>query len=86
MSASYRRTLPARPDLDQQKKLAKDLLRAFRAGDPDATARMRAELPDKAELSLTDAQYVLVGGTRRFEGRPADIEDELRHLIAVLEA
>jgi ankyrin repeat protein len=59
MSSPFRRTLPARPDLDQQKKLAKDLLRAFRAGDPQAAARMRAELPDKAELSLTDAQYVL---------------------------
>jgi ankyrin repeat protein len=59
MSSAFRRTLPARPNLDQQKKLAKELLRAFRAGDPDAAARMRAELPDKAELSLTDAQYVL---------------------------
>ena len=59
MSSAFRRTLPARPDLDQQKKLAKELLRAFRAGDPEAAARMRAELPDKAELSLTDAQYVL---------------------------
>ena len=59
MSSAFRRTLPARPDLDQQKKLAKDLLRAFRAGDPEAAARMRTELPDKAELSLTDAQYVL---------------------------
>ena len=59
MSSAFRRTLPARPDLDQQRKLAKDLLRAYRAGDPEAAARMRAELPDKAELSLTDAQYVL---------------------------
>jgi ankyrin repeat protein len=59
MSSAFRRTLPARPSLDQQKKLAKDLLRALRAGDPEAAARMRAELPDKAELSLTDAQYVL---------------------------
>ena len=33
MSSAFRRTLPARPDLDQQKKLAKELLRAFRAGD-----------------------------------------------------
>ena len=59
MSSAFRRTLPARPDLEQQKKLAKELLRAFRAGDAEAAARMRAELPDKAELSLTDAQYVL---------------------------
>ena len=59
MSSAFRRTLPARPDLEQQKKLAKELLRAFRAGDPDAAARVRAELPDKPRVSLTDAQFVL---------------------------
>src|SRR5688500_968293 len=59
MSSAFRRTLPARPDLDQQKTLAKELLRAFRAGAGDAIARIRAALPDKAELTLTDAQYVL---------------------------
>ena len=59
MSSAFRRALPARPDLDQQKKLAKELLRAFQAGDAEAVARMRAELPDKAELSLADAQFVL---------------------------
>jgi hypothetical protein len=51
MPSAFRRTLPARPDLEQQKTLAKELLRAFRAGDRDAIARMRAELPDKTELS-----------------------------------
>jgi hypothetical protein len=59
MSSAFRRTLPARPDLDQQKKLAKELLRDYRADDREAVARMRAELPDKAELSLADAQFVL---------------------------
>ena len=59
MSSAFRRTLPARPDLDQQRKLAKDLLRAFRRDEPDAVARMRAELPDKRALSLADAQFVL---------------------------
>jgi ankyrin repeat protein len=59
MSSPFRRTLPARPDLDQQKKLAKELVRGYRAGDPEATARMRAALPHKAELSLTDAQFVI---------------------------
>jgi ankyrin repeat protein len=54
-----RRTFPARPDLEQQKKLAKELLRAFRGGDPEAIARIRAALPDKAVLSLADAQFVL---------------------------
>ncbi|HEV8496938.1 MAG TPA: hypothetical protein VGQ56_08760 [Gemmatimonadaceae bacterium] len=59
MPSAFRRSLPARPDLEQQKKLAKDLIRAFRAGDREAIARMRAELPDKAQLSLADAQFVL---------------------------
>ena len=59
MSSAFRRTLPARPNLEQQKKLAKDLIRAVRAGDPDAIARIRAELPDKTEVTLADAQFVL---------------------------
>src|SRR5687767_7196897 len=59
MSSTSRRTLPARPDLAQQKKLAKELLHAFRAGDREAIARVRAELPDKREVSLVDAQFVL---------------------------
>ena len=59
MSSAFRRALPARPDLDQQKKLAKELLRAFRTGDRGAVARVRAELPDKPQISLTDAQFVL---------------------------
>ena len=59
MSSAFRRTLPPRPDLDQQKKLAKELLRAYRAGDPEAIARMRAVLPDQGAPTLTAAQYVL---------------------------
>jgi ankyrin repeat protein len=59
MSSEFRRTLPPRPDFDQQRKLAKELLRAFRAGDPEAMARVRAALPDKRVIGLTDAQYVL---------------------------
>ena len=55
----FGRTLPPRPNLEQQKKLAKDLLAAFRRGDTEALARVRAELPDKKEIRLADAQYVL---------------------------
>ncbi|HEX9106498.1 MAG TPA: hypothetical protein VF832_04710, partial [Longimicrobiales bacterium] len=54
-----RRALPAHPDLDQQKKLAKELLRAFRAAEPEAVERVRAELPDKPRITLADAQLVL---------------------------
>lgn len=59
MSSAFRRTLPARPDLEQQKKLAKELLAAFRRGDAEARARVRAEMPDKQNIVLTDAQFVL---------------------------
>jgi ankyrin repeat protein len=59
MSSAPRRTLPARPDRDQQRKLAKDLLRAWRRNDPDAISRVRAELPDKQDIALADAQFVL---------------------------
>jgi len=57
--SAFRRTLPPRPNLEQQKKLAKDLIDAFRADDSEAIARIRAELPDKKSVGLTDAQYVL---------------------------
>lgn len=53
------RSLPPRPSLDQQRKQAKDLLRALRAGDAAALARIRAHLPDKPELSLADAQFAV---------------------------
>jgi ankyrin repeat protein len=59
MSSAFSRTLPSRPDLEQQKKLAKELLHAFREGDVEAIARVRAELPDKRDVSLTDTQFVL---------------------------
>lgn len=59
MSPAPRRTLPARPDPEQQRKLAKDLLRAWRRNETEAVARVRAELPDKQDITLADAQYVL---------------------------
>jgi len=55
----FRRSLPASPDLSQQQKLAKELLRDFRKGETVAVARVRAQLPDKASIVLADAQYVL---------------------------
>lgn len=59
MPSPFRRSLPPAPDLDQQKKLAKELLRSFRSGDVEAQARVRAVLPEKAPIVLADAQYVL---------------------------
>ena len=57
--SAFRRPLPARADLEQQKKLAKELLSAYRRGDSEAQARVRAELPDKTRIVLADAQFVL---------------------------
>jgi len=55
--------LPARPSLEQLRKQAKHLLRDVRAGDPDASARVRAILPrvvdGSSALALADAQFVL---------------------------
>ncbi len=59
MPSDFRRSLPARPDLAQQKALAKELLQAFRRGDALAQARIRHELPDKPTIALADAQFVL---------------------------
>ena len=59
MSSEFRRTLPARADLEQQRKLAKDLVAAYRRGDADARARINAELPNKTTIVLADAQFVL---------------------------
>ncbi|HEU5183412.1 MAG TPA: hypothetical protein VFU01_02515 [Gemmatimonadaceae bacterium] len=59
MSSPFSRSLPDRPDLAQQKKQAKELLKSFTAGDTEAGARVRAVLPDKKRITLADAQLVL---------------------------
>lgn len=59
MSSPFGRSLPSRPDLAQQKKLAKELLESFASGDAEALARVRSELPDKQKITLADAQFVL---------------------------
>lgn len=52
--------LPPRPSLENLKKQAKTLLRAWRAGDPAALARVRAAHPrDEVRPLLTDCQLVL---------------------------
>jgi ankyrin repeat protein len=54
-----RRSLPPHPSLEQQKKLAKELLKAHRAGEAAARARIREQLPDKEKITLADAQFVI---------------------------
>ena len=48
--------LPARPDLDQLRHQARDLLRAAQRGDPEATARIRAVA---GRIVLSSAQLAL---------------------------
>src|SRR3954471_24147758 len=57
-----KRHLPVRPDLDQLRHQAKDLLRAIRAGDADAVAELKAHHPDHVDptsAKLAHAQLVL---------------------------
>jgi ankyrin repeat protein len=53
--------LPARPNLEQYKKQAKQLARACRDNNADALARVRAHHPQPPEgrVSLSDAQLVM---------------------------
>lgn len=59
MSSPFSRSLPDRPDLAQQRKQAKELLKSFTAGDAEAGARVRAVLPEKKRVTLADTQLVL---------------------------
>ena len=68
-------------NLEQQHKLAKDLLRAARDGDPAALASIRANRPDAATpprtLKLADAQFA-IAHEAGFESWPklvADLQD-----------
>jgi hypothetical protein len=56
------RRLPVRPNLDQLKRQAKELLRAIHGGDAHAIAELRERHPDPIEpasATLADAQLVL---------------------------
>ena len=66
----FDRHLPVRPDLDQLKHQAKELLRAARRGDAAAVALLREHHPravDPAAAKLADAQVALA----RFYGVPS---------------
>lgn len=56
------RHFPVRPNLDQLKRQAKDLLRAIRRGDPSAGAELQEHHPGRvepADAKLADAQLAL---------------------------
>lgn len=67
MSNPYAVPLPASPDVAQQRKRAKDLLKSVRAGDHEALARLRYGHPRLANaadaqlraVKLHDAQWVI---------------------------
>ena len=64
-------------NLEQQRKLAKDLIRAARAGDPAALARIRPVRPGAAvppRLRLADAQHA-VAREAGFESWPKLVAD-----------
>ena len=44
------RTLAEHPDLDQLKRQARELLEAFRAGNPAAVAEVAAHYPERADI------------------------------------
>src|SRR5262249_21395110 len=59
-----KRQLPSRPDLDQLKHQARDLLNAQRAGDEDALRRIRKSHPRLSQASEADvrsARFTLSG-------------------------
>ncbi len=49
------RHLPVRPNLEQLKHQAKDLLRAMQRGDPEALAELRARHPEQIDASRSQA-------------------------------
>ena len=54
------RDLPPRPNLEQYRKQAKDLMKAFRRGDADALRQLREHHPHApAQPTLADAQLVI---------------------------
>ena len=81
--------LPARPNLEPYKKLAKDLVGAFRSGDSDALARVKQHHPRfskladaelrTAKFALADAQLV-IARSHAFESWPKF----KKHIEAVL--
>jgi ankyrin repeat protein len=88
------RKLPARPNLEQYKKQAKDLVKSFALGDPQTLARIKRhnprfhKLPEpdlrSASIALTDSQLV-IAREHGFESWPKFAHHiETLHLIRSL--
>lgn len=87
--------LPARPHLDDYRRRAKSLVRAFRAGDPAALERARDVLGERARerFLLSDAQFVVAREQQHrswaelkhaLEARGADPGDRLQRVALAL--
>ena len=75
-----RSDLPARPSLESLRKQAKKLVRSIAAGEADAIARARAELPkSELPLSMRDAQLVVAReyGFRGWQGLIKEVKQRL---------
>src|ERR1700722_19724125 len=74
-----KKELPSRPNLEQYKKQAKDLVRAFKSADSDTLQRVEKSHPHaenllspnilKAKFALADAQLIVARG-QGFDGWP----------------
>jgi ankyrin repeat protein len=79
------KSLPARPSLESLRKQAKKLARDIAAGDTNAVARARAQLPGTAlPLSQRDAQLVLAReyGYEGWRDLIAEVNKRLDHGLA----
>jgi hypothetical protein len=65
--------LPDRPDLDQLRRLARELLRAADNGEPSAVARLRA-VSDRVTLSAAQLAVAREYGYRSWAALKAEVE------------
>src|SRR6476469_9923597 len=73
-------------NLEQQRKRAKDLLKAAHDGDAQALSRIRAYVPDAKELQLADAQLT-IAREAGFDSWPKLVKElEQQELHAAAEA
>jgi hypothetical protein len=75
-----RRALSMRPSVEQQRRLALQLLYDFGQRDPVAIARIRAALPSQERISFVHALFVLARehGFESWAGLKAHIEHRQR--------
>ena len=81
MSSPFRRSLPARPNLEQQKRQAKELLEAFTAGDAEAQARLRRSSRTSSPSHSPTRSSCSRGNTASPTGRRSRSTSSLRRRI-----